>query len=87
MKKIKLPKLSITPLTEKELSNVLGGYVTATTGPITSSSSGSSSSVSITNGIDYDTSTGDKDEENDTSLWEEEDRKYGLLLKCPAVTI
>ncbi|HEY8970936.1 MAG TPA: hypothetical protein VIM64_17645 [Puia sp.] len=67
MKKIKLRQLDLTPLTHRELSKVLGGYTASTTG-ITSQSSGPSASTSITNGVDYDTSTGDSDPENDTSM-------------------
>ncbi|HVI49407.1 MAG TPA: TIGR04149 family rSAM-modified RiPP [Chitinophaga sp.] len=64
MKKLSLKKLDITPLSERELSKVLGGFVAATTQAAASASSGGSTSASVSNGKDVDASS-DSDVEND----------------------
>jgi len=64
IKKIKLQKLDVTPLTSRELSKVLGGYFSATTQGAGSSSAGTTCSASYCNGNDAD-GTNDSDSEND----------------------
>ncbi len=65
IKKLKLQKLDITPLSERELSKVLGGFVEATTAGGGSSSAGTSSSASYSNGADSD-GTSDSDSDKDS---------------------
>lgn len=63
MLKLKLEKLDITPMSDRELSKVLGGFIAASSGG-GSASTGGSVSASECNGADVDV-TNDSDSEND----------------------
>jgi natural product precursor len=64
LKKLKLKAMDITPLSERELSKVLGGFVATSSATPGSATVAPSASASNCNGNDVDV-TNDSDKESD----------------------